>query len=166
MHFTLAITFTFILQQMDRLSTFRIYRDFFHHELQTECTLFESEYPGCCCSVAQLRLTLRDPIDCSTLGFPVLHSLLDFAQLHVHWVSGGISLCHPLPPSLLPPSIFPSIRVFSNESALCIRWPKYGSFSFSTSPSNEYSGLISFRMDWFDLLTVQWTLKSLLQNHN
>ena len=65
-----------------------------------------------------------------------------------------------------PPSIFPSIRVFSNESVLCIRWPKYWSFSFSISPSNEYSGLISFRMDWLDLLAVQWTLKSLLQHHN
>ena len=73
------------------------------------------------------------------------------------------NLCHPL---LLPPSIFPSIRVFSNESVLPIRWPKYWSFSFSISPSNEYSGLISFRMDWFDLLAVQGTLKSLLQHHS
>ena len=72
-------------------------------------------------------------------------------------------LCHPL---LLLPSIFPRIRVFSNESFLHIRWPKYWSFSFSISPSNEYSGLISFRMDWLDLLAVQWTLKSLLQNHS
>ena len=72
-------------------------------------------------------------------------------------------LCHPL---LLPPSIFPSIRVFSNESALRIRWPKYWSFSFSISPSNEYSGLISFRMDWLDLLAIQETLKSLLQHHS
>ena len=72
-------------------------------------------------------------------------------------------LCHPL---LLPPSIFPCIRVFSNESVLCIRWPKYWSFSFSISPSNEYSGLIYFRMDWLDLLSVQGTLKSLLQHHS
>ena len=72
-------------------------------------------------------------------------------------------LCHPL---LLLPSIFPSIRVFSNESVLCIRWPKYWSFSFSISPANEYSGLISFRMDWFDLLAAQGTLQSLLQHHN
>ena len=77
--------------------------------------------------------------------------------------SNHLILCHPL---LLPPSIFPSIRVFSNESALCIRWPKYWSFSFSISPSNEYSGLISFRIDWFDLLAVQQTLKCLLQHHN
>ena len=77
--------------------------------------------------------------------------------------SNYLNLCHPL---LLPPSIFPSIRVFSNESALHIRWPKYWSFSFSTSPSNEHSGLIFFRMDWLDLLAVQGTLKSLLQHHS
>ena len=77
--------------------------------------------------------------------------------------SNHLILCHPL---LLLPSIFPSIRVFSNESALCIRWPQYWSFSFSISPSNEYSGLISFRMDWLDLLAVQGTLKSLLQHHS
>ena len=77
--------------------------------------------------------------------------------------SNHVILCHPL---LLPPSIFPSIRVFSNESVLCIRWPKYWTFSFSISPSNEYSGLICFRMDWLDLLAVQGTLKSLLQYHS
>ena len=77
--------------------------------------------------------------------------------------SNHVILCHPL---LLLPSVFPRIRVFSNESVLRIRWPKYWSFSFSISPSNEYSGLISFRMDWLDLLAVQWTLKSLLQNHS
>ena len=77
--------------------------------------------------------------------------------------SSHLILCHPL---LLLPSIFPSIRVFSNESALCIRWPKYWSFRFNISPSSEYSGLISFRMDWLDLLAVQGTLKSLLQHHS
>ena len=77
--------------------------------------------------------------------------------------SSHLILCHPI---LLPPSIFPSIRVFSNESVLCIRWPKYWSFSFNISPSNEYSGLISFRMNWFDLLATQGTLKSLLQHHS
>ena len=77
--------------------------------------------------------------------------------------SNHLILCHPF---LLPPSIFPSIRVFSNESVFCIRWPKYWNFSFSISPSNEYSGLISFRMDWSDLLAVQGTLKSLLQHHS
>ena len=78
-------------------------------------------------------------------------------------LSNHLILCHPL---LLPPSIFPSIRVFSNESALCIRWPKYWSFRFKFSPSNEHSGLMSFRMDWLDLLAIQRTLKSLLQHHS
>ena len=107
-----------------------------------------------------------DPMNRSTSGLPVHHQLLESIQTHVHWVSEAIQhliLCHPL---LLLPSIFPSIRVFSNESALCIRWPKYWSFSFNNSPSNEYSGLISFRMDWLDLLAVQGTLKSLLQHHH
>ena len=106
-------------------------------------------------------------MDCSTPGFPVHHQLLEVTQTHVHWVSDAIkpslNLCRPL---LLLPSIFPSIRVYSNESALHIRWPKYWSFSFNISPSNEHPGLISFRMDWFDLLAVQGTLKSLLQHHN
>ena len=110
-------------------------------------------------SVIQLCLTLCDPMDYSTPGFPVLHHLLEFAQIHVHWVSDAIQPSRPL---LLLPSIFPSIRVFSNEPALCIRWPKDWSFSFSISPSNEYSGSISFRIDWFDLLAVQRTLRSLL----
>ena len=85
--------------------------------------------------------------------------------MSIEWVtpSNHVILCHPL---LLLPSIFPSITVFSNESALCIRWPKYSSFTFNISPSNEYSGLISFRMDWLDLLAVQGTLKSLLQYHS
>ena len=105
-------------------------------------------------------------MNCSTPGFPVLHYLLEFAQTHVHWVvmpSNHLILCCPL---LLLPSFFPSIRTFSNESALRIRWPKYWSFSFSISPSNEYSGLISFTIDWFDLLAVQRTLRSFLQHHN
>ena len=90
----------------------------------------------------------------------------DLAQTHVRWVSDAIQPSHPLSTPLLLPSIFPSIRVFSNESALCIRWPKYGGFSFSISPSNEYSGLISFKIDWLDLLVVQGPLKSLLQYHS
>ena len=85
---------------------------------------------------------------------------------HVHRVGDAIQPSHPLSSSLRLPSIFPSIRVFSNESALCITWPKYWSFSFSISPSNEYSGLTSFRMDWVDLLAVQGTLKSLLHDHS
>ena len=106
-------------------------------------------------SIAQSCPTLWDPMDCSTPGFPVLHHLPELAQTHVHRVSDAsnhLILCRPL---LLLPSIFPSIRVFSNESALCIRQPKYWSFSFIISPSSEESGLISFRIDWFDLLAVQ-----------
>ena len=105
-------------------------------------------------------------MDCSTLGLPVHHQLLEFTQTHVHesvMPSNCLILCRPL---LLLPSIFPSIRVFSNESVLRIRWPKDWSFSFSIGPSNEYSELISFRMDWLDLLSVQGTLKSLLQHHS
>ena len=96
-------------------------------------------------------------------GFPVHHQLPEPTQTHVHQVSNAISSCLPLN---LPPSIFPSIRVFSKESVLRIRWPKYWSFSFSISPSNEYSGLISFKIDWIDLLLPQGTLNSLLQHHS
>ena len=117
----------------------------------------------CCCSVAQLCPTLYNPMDCSMPGFPVLHHFPEFAQTHVHWVADAIQPSHPLL-SLLLPSVFPNIRVFSNESALCIRWPKYWSFSFSISPSSEYSGLISFRIDWLNLLAVQGTLKGLSSN--
>ena len=116
--------------------------------------------------VAQSCPTPCDPMDCSTPGLPVHHQLPEFTQTHVHRVGDATNhliLCRPL---LLPPSIFPSIRVFSNESVLHIRWPKYWSFSFNISPSSEYSGLISFRMDWLDLLAVQRTLKSLLQHHS
>ena len=112
-------------------------------------------------SVAQSSLTCCDPMDCRTPGLPFHHqpwSLLKLMSIELVMPSNHLILCRPL----LPPSIFPSIRVFSNESALRIRWPKYWSFSFSFGPSNEYSGLISFRMDWLDLLTVQGTLKSLL----
>ena len=97
---------------------------------------------------------------------PCPSSFLELAQTHVHWSSDAIKPSHPLLSLLLLPSICPSLRVFSNELALHIRWPKYWSFSFSISHSNEYSGLISFRIDWFDLFTVQGTFKSLLQHHN
>ena len=103
---------------------------------------------------------------CSTPGLPVHHQLPELAQTHVHQVSDAIQPSHPLSPLLLLPSIFSSIRAVSNELALPIRWPKYCSFSFSISPSNEYAGLIYFRIDWFDLLTIQGTLKSLLQHHS
>ena len=116
--------------------------------------------------VAQSCLTLCDPMDCSKPGFHVHNQLLELSQTHVHWVSDAIQPSYPLLSLLLLLSVFPSIRVFSNESALRSRWPKYWSFSFSISPSNEYAGLISFRMDWLDLLAVQGTLKSLLQHHS
>ena len=104
-------------------------------------------------------------MDCRTAGFPVHHQHLQFTQTYVCWVGEALNhliLCCPL---LLPPSIFPSTRVLSNESVLCIRWPKYWSFSFNVSPSNEYSGLISFRIDQLDILAVQWDCKCLLQHH-
>ena len=107
-----------------------------------------------------------DPMDCSLLGFPVLHHLLELAQTHVRWViqpSNHLILCHPL---LLLPPIPPSIRVFSNESTLRMRWPNYWSFSCSIIPSKEHPELISFRMNWLVLLSVQGTLKSLLHHIN
>ena len=116
--------------------------------------------------------TLCNPMDFSTPGFPVLHYLLEVAQTHIHWVDDAIQPSHPLLPLLLLPSIFPSIKVFSNDSAFHIRWSKCWTFSFRTSPSNEYSGLTSFRIDRFDLLAVQGTglislqSKSLLQHHS
>ena len=117
-------------------------------------------------SVTQPCLTLCNPMDCSTPGLPVHHQLPEFTQTHIYWVSDVIQPSHPLLSPSPPPSIFPSIRIFSNESVLHIRWPKYWSFSFSISISNEYSGLISFRIGWLDLLVVQGTLKSLLQHHS
>ena len=117
-------------------------------------------------SVAQSCPTLCDPMNRSTPGLPVHHQLPEFTQTHVPRVvmpSSHLILCHPL---LLLPPIPPSIRVFSNETTLHMRWPKYCSFSFGISPSNEHPGLISFRMDWLHLLAVQGTLKSLLQHHS
>ena len=121
---------------------------------------------SCCCSVAKPCLNLCDPINCSTPGFLVLHYLSEFAQIvsiESVMLSNHLILCCPL---LLLPSIFPSIRVFSSESALHIRWPKYWVSASVSSPSNECSGLISFRIVWFDFLTVQGTLRSLLQHHS
>ena len=119
----------------------------------------------CCCSVAQLCLTLCHPMDCSTPGFFITssQSLLKLMSIESVRLSNHLILCGPL---LILPSIFPSIRVFSSESVLHIRWPKYWYFSFRISSSSEYSGLISFRMDWLDLFAVQETLKSLLQPHS
>ena len=117
-------------------------------------------------SVAQSCPTLCDPMNHSTPGLPVHHQLPEFTQTDVHRVGDAIQPSHPLSSLLLLPPIPPSIRVFSNESTLRMRWPKYWSFSFSVSPSKEHAGLISFRMDWLDLLAVQGTLKSLLQHHS
>ena len=128
------------------------------HNCITQCL----EINLLCCSVAKLCLTLCNPMDCSMPRLPVLHYLrvcsnsCPLSQL----LSNHFILCHPL----LLPSIFPSITIFSTESALCIRWPKYCSCGFSISPSNEYSRLISFWIDWFDVLAVQETLKTLLHN--
>ena len=117
-------------------------------------------------SVAQSCLTLCNPMDCRTPGFPVHHQLPEVDQTHIHRVGDAIQLSH----QLLSPSPcafnLSSIRVFSSESVLLITGPKYGSFNISISPSSEYSGLISFKMDWLDLRAVQGTLKSLLQHHS
>ena len=129
----------------------------------------------CCClfryqfSSVQLLSHVQffwDPMDCSTPGLPAHHQLPEFTQTHVHWVDDAIQASHTLSsPSPLTINLS-SIRVFSGESVLCIRWPEYWSFSLSISPLYEYSGLISFRMDWLDLLAVQGTLKGLLQYHS
>ena len=117
-------------------------------------------------SVVQSCPSICNPMNHSTPGLPVHHQLPEFTQTHVHQLvmpSNHLLLCHPL---FLLPSIFPSIRVFSNESVLHIRWPKYWSFRFSINACNEYSGLTSFQIDWLDLLAVQGILKSLLQHHS
>ena len=106
-------------------------------------------------SVTQSCLTLCIPMDCSMPGLPVHHQVPELTPTHVHWVSYAIQSSHPLSSLLLLPPIPPSIRIFSNESALCKRWPKYWSFSFSFSPSNEHPGLISFRTDWLDLFALR-----------
>ena len=116
--------------------------------------------------VAQSCLTLCDPMNRSTPGLPVHHQLLEFTLTHAHRVSDAIQPSHPLSSPSPPAPSPPSIRVFSSGSTLLMRWPKYWSFSFSISLSNEHPGLISLRMDWSDLLAVQGTLKSLLQHHS
>ena len=118
-----------------------------------------------CCSVTQSCLTLCELVDCSTPGFPVLHHLPELAQTHVHWVGDTIQPSRPLS-SPFPTAFNLSQHQGLFQRALLIRWPKYWSFSFSVSLSSEYSGLISFRIDWFDFLSVQRTLKSLNQHHN
>ena len=117
-------------------------------------------------SVTQSCPTPYDRMDCSTPGFPVHHQLPQLAQIHVHRVTDAIQQSYPLLSPSPPAFSLPTTRVFSSELVLHIRWPKYWSFSFSISPSNEYSGLISFKTDWFDLLAVQGTLKRFLQHQS
>ena len=117
-------------------------------------------------SVTKSCPTVCDPMNRGMPGLPVHHQLLESTQTHVHRVGDAIQPSHPLSSPLLLHAVFPSIRVFSNESALSMRWPKYWSFSINISPSNEHPGLISFRMDWSDFLAVQGILKSLLQHHD
>ena len=130
-----------------------------HTHTHTHNGIFRSQFS----SVAQSCPILCNTMDCSTPGFPVYHQLPELAQTHVYRVSDAIQSSRPLS-SPSPPAFNLSIRVFFSESVLCIRWPKYWSFSFSISPPLEYSGLISFKIDWFDLLAFQGTLKSLLQH--
>ena len=117
-------------------------------------------------SITQLCLTLCDLLDCSSPGFPVHNPLLELSQICVHWVGDAIQPSHPLSSPSPPDLNLSQNQGLSSELALHIRWPKYWSFGFSISPSNEYSGLISFRIDWFGLLAVQGTLKSLLQHQS
>ena len=117
-------------------------------------------------SVAQSCPTLCNPMNCSAPGLPVHHQLPEFTQTHIHRVGDAIQPSDPLSSPLLLPPIPPSIRVFSNESTLCMRWPKFWSFSFSIIPSKEHPRLMIFRMDWLDLLAAQGTLNSLLQHHS
>ena len=112
----------------------------------------------CCCSAIQWCSTLCNPMDCSTPGFPMHHQLLELAQTHVHQVSDAIQLSHPLLSPSPPAFNLSEHQGFSNQSALCIRWPNFWSFSYNVSPSNDHPRLISFRMDWLDLLAVQGTL--------
>ena len=131
---------------------------FFSYHLRLDCF--------CCCLFAKLCPFFFGPMNCSTSGFPALHYLLELAQTHVHWVSDAIQPSHPLPsPSLLALNLSQHQALFQWVS-LHIRWPKYWSFSFSISPSNAYSGLIFFRIDLFNPLAVQGTLKSLFQEHS
>ena len=142
----------------------RLYHSFTDEELKIKMLpnkinywkVYYWKYPNIYIAVGVFQVLIcvqlfSDPMDCSTPGFPVLHHLPEFAQTHAHWVGDAIQPSHPLSSLFLLPSIFPITRVFSNESVLHIRWPKYWSFSFSISPSNECLGLISFRIDWFDL---------------
>ena len=132
-----------------------------------DCCLFVLEdQVGLFSSVTHSCPTLCDPMDCSMPGLPVHHQLLEFTQTHVHWVSDAIQPSHPLSSPSPPGFNLSQQQGLFNEAVLCIRWPTYWSFSVSISPSNEYSGLISLRIDWLDPLAAQGTLKSLLQHHS
>ena len=136
------------------------------HDLETDNNKVNTWFISCC-SVAKSCLTLCNPMNCSTPGFSVYHCLPEFAQTQVHWVSDVIQPSHPVIPFSSCPQFFPASKSFPMRPFFIhIRWPKYWSFSFSISPSNEHSGLISFRIDWFDLLAVQGTLQSLFQHHS
>ena len=138
----------------------------FNSKYESIWAIFQTIKQCCCSSVTKSWRTLWDLMDGNNSGSSVLHCLLEFVQIHVHWVGDTIQSSNLLPSPSLLPSIFPSIRVFPKESVLRIRWPKYCSFSFSIRSTIEYPGLISFRLDWFDLLDVQGTLKSLIQHHS
>ena len=137
---------------------------FFYHQYHNGSTHFGGDSVQFSL-VTQSCPTLCDPMDCRMPGFPVHYQLLEPAQTHVHRVGDASYHLILYSPLLLQPSIFPSIRVFSSESVLCITWPEYWHINFSISTSSEYSGLISFRMDWLDLFEVQGAFKSLLQHH-
>ena len=129
-------------------------------------TLFTTQAQCCCCSVTQsVMFHSWQPMNCSMPGFPALHHLLEFAQTHIRWIRDAFQPSHPLSSPSVPAFNFSSIRVFFNDLTLPIMWPKYWSFSFSISPCNKYSGLISFRIGWFDL-AVQGTLKRLFQHRS
>ena len=149
--------------------TWSLYHNFFWRITRGEMPFIRGCVRVCVQSLSCVRLF--NPMDCSTvrLACPSLPLGVCSNLCPLSWwcyLTISFSAAPPDSPHLLLSSIFPSVRIFSNESAHLIRWPKYGSFSFGISPSNEYSGLISFRTDWFDLLAVQWTLKSLLQRHS
>ena len=133
-----------------------------HNHHHHQCNCYSVQFS----SVAQLCPALCDPMDCSTPGFPVHHELLELAQAHVHWVGDAIQPSHPLLSPSPPAFNLSEHQGLFQGSVLCIRWPKCWSFNFSIKPSNEYSGLISFRINWLDLLAVQGTLKSLLQHYS
>ena len=138
-------------------------KNFEHYFTSVRCVqLYDLQFS----SVAQSCPTLCDPVNCSMPGLPVHHQLPEFMQTRVQRITDAIQPSHPLSFLLLLPPIPPSIRAFSNKSTLRMRWPKYWTFSFSFIPSKEISGMISFKMDWLDLLAVQGTLKSLLQYHS